>query len=44
MLRKNFSFGGKYEIKDPKTRFLSGIDSVHLKTDIEDIVVRPKFA
>lgn len=44
MLKKNFTFGGRYEMKDPKIRFLSGIDSVYLRTDIDDIVEKPKFA
>jgi len=44
MLKKNFSFGGRYEIKDLKSKFSSGIDSVYIRTDVDEIVERPRFA
>lgn len=44
MIKKNFTFGGRYEMKDPKNKFISGIDSVYLRTDIDEIIERPKFA
>jgi hypothetical protein len=43
MPKKNFSFAGRNEMKDPKIKFLSGIDSVYLRSEIDEILEKPKF-